>query len=147
MKIVILMMIAYLASIPLSLVYAKTADNTSSNFTYHEIVADRMTQPLPGNYQCISSYSSDFELSYKIKRYTNKSGLLRFFLLEDGSFSRSTYNYCIANFSGDITLMTFGRYAKMSVNFKDVAMRNEYLQISIPFGSWNEYSKRKQVNK
>ncbi len=135
-------MILISAFAPLSLIYADPIRYQNNNFTYEEILGNRLSQPLPGNYQSMPSDSNP-AFSYFVKKYTEKNQVLRFLLFDDDTMSRSIYQYVTKNLSGNIVLMNFGGYAYVNVNMKSAIMNSEYIKFSIPFGQWKDIIKNK----
>jgi hypothetical protein len=133
-----------LFTVQISLVYADSFTYTTHDFTYQEILNNRFNQPLPGDYQTRTN-ASDSPFNFFVKRYTERSGFLSFVLFQQDSFTLNSYNFFMTNFTEDIILMNFGRYANMSVNIRNATMNNQYLQISIPFSDWYNKPKEKPV--
>jgi|WetSurMetagenome_2_1015567.scaffolds.fasta_scaffold748091_2 hypothetical protein len=148
MKDIVIASMIVLFTIQLSFVYADVKMSLYKNFTYEEILENRIQQTFQCNYLNPlndTSDTSDSAISRFIQQRANNSGLLRLLLFQKDSFSRNTYNYCCNNLKGDIVFVNFGKYANVSVNLKNAVMYNEFLQISIPFGNWKYSEKAKQV--
>jgi hypothetical protein len=146
MKLIVITQLVIFFTIQLSLIYADSSTPENSNFTYQQILANRLERPLPFSSQINTTGPLDFTDTEFINKQVQNSGLLRFFLFREDSFSRNTFNYFWGNQSGDLVFVNFGQYANLSLNYKNALMNNEFLQISIPFGSWNKTTNKKQAS-